>query len=113
MTNDRPHERPHERTVTAQAGEQSIAFTREFKAPAALVFAAHTDPPCSAAGPAPGAPRCACGSSTPTGGCWSYVSPGASGEWAFHGSFHEVTAPGRLVRPRSSRASPATPRSRC
>ncbi len=33
----------NERIVTAHAGEQSIAFSREFEASAALVFAAHTD----------------------------------------------------------------------
>jgi uncharacterized protein YndB with AHSA1/START domain len=34
-----------------------------------------------------------------TGGCWSYVIRAANGDdWAFHGSFHEVTAPTRLVQ---------------
>ena len=35
-----------------------------------------------------------------TGGSWSYVvvAGDGRGEWAFHGSFHEVTAPSRLVQ---------------
>jgi uncharacterized protein YndB with AHSA1/START domain len=33
-----------------------------------------------------------------TGGSWSYVVVGSDGQWPFHGSFHEVTAPSRLVQ---------------
>ena len=33
----------NQRTVTINAGEQTIAFSREFEAPAARVFEAHTD----------------------------------------------------------------------
>lgn len=33
-----------------------------------------------------------------TGGSWSYVISGYGREWAFHGSFHEVSAPSRLVQ---------------
>lgn len=48
-----------------------------------------------------------------TGGGWSYVVSGPDGEWAFHGTFHEVTASSRLVQTFESRAIPATPRWRC
>ncbi len=34
----------NERKVTIKAGELTIAFTREFEAPAARVFEAHVDP---------------------------------------------------------------------
>ena len=106
MTNDRPNER----TVTARAGEQSIAFTREFEAPAALVFAAHTDPALLGRWTGPrGTEMRVREFDARTGGCWSYVIQGASGEWAFHGSFHEVTAPGRLVQTWEFEGDPGNP----
>ena len=89
----------NKRTVTAHAGTQSISFSREFDAPAERVFAAHTDPALLArwTGPAGTALRMR-EFDARTGGCWSYVITGGGGEWAFHGSFHEVTAPSRLVQ---------------
>jgi uncharacterized protein YndB with AHSA1/START domain len=44
-----------------------------------------------------------------TGGCWSYVIAGGGGEWAFHGSFHEVTAPSRLVQTFEFESEPGHP----
>ena len=100
----------NERTVTARAGEQSIAFTREFEAPAALVFAAHTDPALLGRWTGPrGTEMRVREFDARTGGCWSYVIQGASGEWAFHGSFHEVTAPGRLVQTWEFEGDPGNP----
>jgi len=89
----------NKRTVTANAGEQSIAFSREFEAPAALVFRAHTDPDLIAQWTGPrGTTMDVREFDARTGGCWSYVIVGGSGQWAFHGSFHEVTAPNRIVQ---------------
>jgi uncharacterized protein YndB with AHSA1/START domain len=80
-------------------GTQTISFTREFEAPATRVFAAHIDPNLI---PHWIGPR---GTTVEmrhfdarTGGSWSYVVVGRGGRWAFHGSFHEVTAPSRLVQ---------------
>jgi uncharacterized protein YndB with AHSA1/START domain len=89
----------NKRTVTANAGEQSLSFSREFEGPAALVFKAHTDAVLIARwiGP-PGTQMTLREFDARTGGCWSYVIVGGSGEWAFHGSFHEVTAPSRIVQ---------------
>jgi uncharacterized protein YndB with AHSA1/START domain len=87
------------RTVTMTAEGQTIAFTREFEAPAARVFAAHTDPDLIPLwiGPRGTTVRMR-GWDPRTGGSWSYVVVGTSGEWPFHGSFHEVTSPTRIVQ---------------
>ncbi|MEO7663976.1 MAG: SRPBCC family protein [Candidatus Limnocylindrales bacterium] len=87
------------RIVTAHPGEQSIAFTRGFEAPASVVFRAHVDPEILPrwTGPAGTTLRMRAFDAR-TGGAWSYVIAGSGGEWAFHGSFHEVTAPSRIVQ---------------
>jgi uncharacterized protein YndB with AHSA1/START domain len=89
----------NKRTVTALAGSQTIAFSREFEASAERVFTAHTDPALLAQWTGPGGTVLTMREfDARTGGCWSYVITGHGGEWAFHGSFHEVTAPSRLVQ---------------
>jgi len=89
----------NERTVTARAGEQTIAFTREFEACAAAVFEAHTDAGLLARWTGPrGTELTMREFDARTGGSWSWVISGAAGSWAFHGCFHEVTAPSRLVQ---------------
>ena len=89
----------NQRVVVMAPGTQTISFTREFEAPATRVFAAHIDPNLI---PHWIGPR---GTTVEmrhfdarTGGSWSYVVVGRGGRWAFHGSFHEVTAPSRLVQ---------------
>jgi uncharacterized protein YndB with AHSA1/START domain len=89
----------NKRTVTSNAGDQSISFSREFEAPAALVFGAHTDAALIAQWIGPLGTTMTMREFDPrTGGCWSYVIVGDGGQWAFHGSFHEVTAPSRIVQ---------------
>ncbi len=88
------------RTVVASPASQTISWTREFDAPAARVFEAHTDADTLPlwTGPA-GTTLHMREFDARTGGCWSYVIRAGSGdEWAFHGSFHEITAPSRLVQ---------------
>lgn len=87
------------RTVTMIPGEQTIGFTREFDAPAARVFAAHVDPTLIPKWIGPRGTEVRMRGWDPrTGGSWSYVVVGLGGEWPFHGSFHEVTAPSRIVQ---------------
>jgi uncharacterized protein YndB with AHSA1/START domain len=89
----------NKRSVTAPPGGQTIAFSREFEAPAARVFEAHTDADLLARWTGPAGTELRMREfDARTGGCWSYVISGSSGEWAFHGSFHEITAPSRLVQ---------------
>ena len=100
----------NQRTVTARAGEQTLAFSRAFAAPAASVFEAHTDPELLARWTGPRGTQLRMREfDARTGGCWSYVIAGQSGEWAFHGSFHEVTAPSRLVQTFEFEGEPGHP----
>ncbi|WP_426997299.1 SRPBCC family protein [Pseudarthrobacter sp. N5] len=98
------------RTVTAAPGEQTISFTRDFEAPATQVFEAHTDAELLSKWVGPqGTELTMCKFDPTTGGCWSYVIAGGSGEWAFHGSFHEVTAPSRIVQTFEFEGDPGHP----
>ncbi len=88
------------RTVTAADGQPTIEFTREFEADAVRLFTAHVDPVQVAQWIGPHGTTCTIRHfDARTGGSWSYlVSAGNGGSWAFFGSFHEVTAPSRLVQ---------------
>jgi uncharacterized protein YndB with AHSA1/START domain len=99
-----------ERTLTAPAESQSITFSREFDAPASRVFAAHVDPELVKQwiGP-PGTTLDMRVFEPHTGGSWSYVVRGSSGQWAFFGSFHEVSAPTRLVQTWEYEGDPGNP----
>ena len=89
----------NKRTVTALEGAQTIGFAREFDAPVERVFAAHIDEAIFARWTGPAGTQLSFRAwDARTGGSWSYVIRGGGGEWAFHGSFHEVTAPTRLVQ---------------
>jgi uncharacterized protein YndB with AHSA1/START domain len=100
----------NQRTVTMNAGEQTIAFSREFEAPAARVFDAHTDAGLVARWIGPRGTHLTMREfGARTGGSWSYVVSGRGGEWAFHGSFHEVTAPRRIVQTFEFEGNPEHP----
>ena len=98
------------RIVTARPGEQTISFTREFEAPAATVFRAHTEADLIGKwiGPAGTHVRMREWDAR-TGGCWSYVVAADADEWAFHGTFHEVTEPSRLVQTFEFEGNPGHP----
>jgi uncharacterized protein YndB with AHSA1/START domain len=85
--------------VVAEPGTHAITTTREFDAPRELVFKAHTDPALVAKW---------WGLTTSTtvvdkldvkpGGLWRFVEQNADGsEDAFHGVYHDVVAPERIV----------------
>jgi len=100
----------NQRTVTMNAGEQTIAFSREFEAPPARVFEAHIDPALVAQWIGPRGTQLTMREfDARTGGSWSYVVAGRGGEWAFHGSFHEVTAPRRIVQTFEFEGNPEHP----
>jgi uncharacterized protein YndB with AHSA1/START domain len=89
----------NKRTVAALPGAQTISYSREFESPASRVFGAHTDPVLLAQWIGPrGTELTVRDFDARTGGSWSYVVAGRGGRWAFHGSFHEVTAPSRIVQ---------------
>ncbi len=100
----------HKRTVTAHAGEQSISFSREFEASATLVFEAHTDAALIARWTGPRGTQLTMREfDARTGGSWSYLIVGSRGEWGFHGSFHEVTSPSRIVQTFEFEGEPGHP----
>jgi uncharacterized protein YndB with AHSA1/START domain len=87
----------HETTISADPHVPLIRITREFDAPPAKVFRAHTDPELYARwiGPRRYQTRiehfdCR------TGGSWRFVQSGEGGEFGFHGCFHEVR-PSELI----------------
>jgi uncharacterized protein YndB with AHSA1/START domain len=89
----------NQRTVIAAPGTQSIAFSREFEAPAGRIYTAHVDADLVAQWTGPNGTRFTMREfDARTGGSWSYVIAGPDREWAFHGSFHEVTEPNRIVQ---------------
>jgi len=86
-------------TISAEPGKQEILITREFDAPRELVFKACTDPKLI---PQWWGPRYL---STEVdkmdvrpGGQWRFLNRDAEGnEFAFHGVYHEVLAPERII----------------
>lgn len=86
--------------IVAEPGKQEMRITREFDAPRALVFQAHTDPELFAQWIGPR------GFTTQIetfearyGGRWRHVQRDPDGnEYAFHGVFHEVLAPERIIQ---------------
>jgi uncharacterized protein YndB with AHSA1/START domain len=87
----------HETTITADPDVPLIRITREFDAPPAKVFRAHTDPELYAQwiGPRRYETRVKVFDCR-TGGSWRFVQSGGGAEYAFHGCFHEVR-PSELI----------------
>lgn len=85
--------------LTAEPGKQEIVITRAFDAPRELVFKAFTDPN--------GIPRWWGPRDLATivdkmevraGGIWRFLNRDAAGnEFGFHGVYHSIDAPERLV----------------
>lgn len=86
-------------TITAEPGKQEILVTREFDAPRELVFKAFTD---STLIPQWWGPR-SLSTEVDTievrpGGQWRFINRDAEGkEYAFHGVYHEILAPERII----------------
>ncbi|MGD0029123.1 MAG: SRPBCC family protein [Candidatus Bathyarchaeia archaeon] len=85
--------------VRAEPGKQELFITREFDAPRELVFRAHTDPKLYTQWIGPRRFTTTLMKFEPrSGGMWRYVSKDKDGnEYAFHGVYHEVLAPERLI----------------
>jgi uncharacterized protein YndB with AHSA1/START domain len=85
--------------VRAEPGKQELFITREFDAPRELVFRAHTDPKLYTQRIGPRRFTTTLMKFEPrSGGTWRYVSKDKEGnEYAFHGVYHEVLAPERLI----------------
>lgn len=86
-------------TLIAEPGSHEIIQTRIFNAPRDLVFKVITDPKQIPQWWGPRAYTTTVNQmEVKTGGIWRYVQRGAGGdEFAFHGVYHSVTAPERIV----------------
>ena len=86
--------------VTAEPGKQELFITREFDAPRELVFKAYTDPELFVKWMGPRRLAIILETFTPrSGGEWRYINRDQQGnEYGFHGVFHEVNAPERIIQ---------------
>ncbi|MDA2813530.1 SRPBCC family protein [Nocardiopsis sp. RSe5-2] len=82
-----------------EPGRQDVVMERTFDAPREAVFRAMTDPELIPRwwGPAKYEVRVEQGDIR-TGGAWRFLTSGDDGEFNFHGVFHEVSAPDRIVQ---------------
>ena len=90
---------PHDTEITVDPRVPLVRITREFDAPPAKVFKAHTDPELVAQwlGPRRHEMRidhydCR------TGGSYRYAMTSDGNEFGFHGSFHDVREPELIVQ---------------
>ncbi len=85
--------------ITAEPGKQELFITREFDAPRELVFKAFTDPKLYTQWLGPRELTMILEKFEPkNGGSWRYIHKDKDGnEYAFHGVYHEVTAPERII----------------
>ncbi len=86
--------------IVAEPGKQEVTIRRTFNAPRALVFRAHTDPGIILQwwGPRHLTTKIEKMEVKP-GGYWRFVQRDAQGnEYPFHGAFHSVESPERIVQ---------------
>jgi uncharacterized protein YndB with AHSA1/START domain len=84
---------PNKATITVEPGKQELFITREFDAPRALVFKAHTDPNLYVRWLGPHGYEMDLQTFEPvSGGRYRYVHKDQDGNrFGFHGVFHEVS----------------------
>lgn len=85
--------------LVAEPGSHEIIMTREFDAPRELVFKAFTDPALVPQWWGPdGVTTAVDRMDVRPGGSWRYVQRDSDGgEYGFHGVYHDITAPERIV----------------
>jgi len=85
--------------VKAEPGKQEVLIIREFDAPRELVFKAFVDPELYAQWLGPSRFTMILEKFEPrNGGSWRYIHKDKDGnEFAFHGVYHEVLEPSRLI----------------
>jgi len=87
-------------TITAEPGKQEVTITREFEAPRELVFKAFTDAEMYVQWLGPTNITMKLEKFEPrSGGSWRYIHTSTAGNaYGFHGVYHEVTAPERIIQ---------------
>src|SRR5438445_5429658 len=85
--------------IVAEPGKQQLTITREFDAPREIVFKAHIDPVMYSQWLGPRRLKMRFTKFEPRdGGEYRFVHLDADGsEYAFHGVYHEVLAPERII----------------
>ncbi len=85
--------------ITAEPGKQEVIITREFDAPRELVFKAYTDPELYVQWLGPRELGIKLEKFEPrSGGSWRYTNIDPAGQtFGFHGVYHEVLAPERII----------------
>lgn len=85
--------------ISAEPGKQEIVITREFDGPRELVFRAFTEAKLYVQWLGPRSLAMTLETFEPkNGGSWRYIHKDKDGnEYAFHGVYHEITAPERIV----------------
>ncbi len=85
--------------IIAEPGKQELILVREFDAPRELVFQAHTDPGLYGQWLGPrGLTTTFETFEAKTGGAYRFIQKDTDGkEYAFHGVYHEVLAPERII----------------
>jgi uncharacterized protein YndB with AHSA1/START domain len=97
-------------TRHARAGETSLSFQREFDAPVALVFRAHTERDLFVRWMGPRGTTCTIDRfDASTGGAFRYSIGAGDSAWTFFGSYHEVSTPSRVVHTWESDDDPGRP----
>ena len=89
----------HKTNIIAHPGRQEIIITREFDAPRELVFKAHTEAAIYAQWIGPRDLTNTITTFEPhSGGSWRFISTDKDGnQFGFHGVFHEVLPPERMI----------------
>jgi uncharacterized protein YndB with AHSA1/START domain len=100
----------HHPTLHARAGEMSLTFSREFEAPAALVFRAHTEQSLFVQWMGPRGTACRVDHfHAATGGAFRYTIGAGGSTFTFFGSYHEVLVPHRIVHTWEFAGDPGRP----
>ena len=92
-------EKKNKTLITAEPGKQELFITREFDAPRELVFKAHIDPDLYVRWLGPRDLTMTLEMFEPvSGGRWRYIQKNQDGnEFGFHGVYHDVRAPERII----------------
>jgi len=89
---------PNETVITAEPGKQELFITREFDAPRELVFRAHTDPKLYEQWVGPNDLSMTVEKMDAfDGGSYRFLHERNGHVYAFHGVYHEVLEPERII----------------
>ena len=98
-----------ETEIVIEPGRQDIVFRRLFDAPREVVFRALTDPQLIPNWWGPRDYETVVDEMAPrAGGRWRFIHRGDQGEFGFHGVYHDVVAPERVVQTTEFEGAPGS-----